>query len=354
MGKELVLAHVLCRGRRTSRFYVFDLEANKVLETPVAVSHESGDAGIVRLGSRIYVVGGRRPDDDYDYDDDEEDEEDSQLGDGDQYIHSSGGTSYFDLPKLSILNQPHNNTCHSIDNPVKFISPSHNTWKQLPPTASSHPILSYPACASLGGKIYALTFSSLYCFGDVFDPQSQEWKCLPPLDLPKGCFGVSSHVFPDEKNDRLLVHFRGAPVLCAYYPATTNWECLDTRNFWRPCSSTSALVDGVLYSHIQTSDFLLAYDVTTKSQLKVVHSSPFPLPYRVSDFLQMIHLGDGMLCLTDYAHLHIPEAGLTTTRVQFARFRVKRANLQEVHVTHVAFNSFSFENLLIVSDCLAL
>lgn len=343
-GKQLVLAHVLCQRGRRSSFYVFDLEANKVLETPVATVSRRINTGsaIVRLGSLIYVVGGRN----YDDDDDDDNNEDGN-GDDSQYMHC-GGTSFFELPKphiLSLLNQS------DTIRPVKCIlgPASTATWKVSPADVQ----LAYPTCASLGGKIYALTCSH-YCTVKVFTPQSQDWKFLSPLlDLPPGCLDVSTPVIPDEKNDRLLVHFMGANVLYAYYPANANWECLDPK-FWA-WSSTTALVDDVLYSHIEAPDFLRAYDVTTKSRLKVVHSPPLPVPYRIShEFLHMIHLGDGMLCLTNYGFLHVHEAGLTTTIVQFIKFRVRRANLEEVHVTHDAFNCFSFENCLSVTDFLVL
>ncbi|KAK1355003.1 hypothetical protein POM88_048259 [Heracleum sosnowskyi] len=164
-------------------------------------------------------------------------------------------------------------TCTAGDRPVKKIFGS-GTWK-LSPAVFSHAVLDHPVGATLGGKINA-------------PAQSHEWKCIsPPLDLPLKLLLLSSPV---------------------------------------PWSSATALVDGVLYFHQEyCPDFLVAYDVMTKSWLKVVHSSPFHVAYRVTEFLNMLHFGNDMLCLTCSGYDNTHEDKLPTTRVQFAKFRVKSA-----------------------------
>ncbi|XP_021764414.1 uncharacterized protein LOC110729024 isoform X2 [Chenopodium quinoa] len=153
------------------------------------------------------------------------------------------------------------------------------------------------------GKIYALGGSETeLCIGEEFTPDAGEWKPLPqpPTDLPVERFCVSSPVIPDENNQRLLVHFDNARALYAYYPATETWDCLAHNFFtWWPAR---ALADGVLYSHtgngtMLSRDCITAYDILTKSWLKVVYSAYFPVNICVFEFTDMLHLGKDMFCL---------------------------------------------------------
>lgn len=131
-------------------------------------------------------------------------------------------------------------------------------------------------------------------------PRHGEWYSLvsPPNDLPLERLWVSSPVIPDEKNQRLLVHFQTAYALYAYYSVNGNWELLAPK-FWH-WFNPAALVDGVLYSHAEGKhDCLVAYDLMTKSWLKVEYSAYFRVEVCISEFSNMLHLGCGMLCLAN-------------------------------------------------------
>lgn len=346
-GKELVLAQVLRGGGLKSGFYVVDLEAEKVGRTPVAtLLNDIGDHCIVRLGSVIYnACGTATPDSDLFR---------QLVIDGDEFIRM--GASCLELSKphlLSLLNEGDSH-CHD-DDPLKSKSGSVSgsiMWKGVPAMCNAR---RFPFCASLGGKIYALGGSApTSCIGEVFMPQCGEWNPLapPPYDLPLERFCVSYPVIPDEKNERLLVHFRSAHALYAYYPANGKWDCL-AHNFWRWLRATT-LVDGVLYSHVKgTHDCLVAYDVMTKSWLKVVYSTHFPVKVCISKFRNMLHLGNDMLCLANSCPF-FEEGNLQHTNLQFVKFRVKRTTPTEVHVTPGAISCFPFENYLSAINFIAL
>lgn len=362
-GKELVLAQVMCHGVR-SVFYVVDLEADKACRTPVAtLLNETGAGGLVRLGSVIYIVGGEDDSDDSDEDshcrphDEDSDEDSDDDSDGDHHFHA--WASCLDLSKPHLISLLKEEDAHcDYDNPLKSKSGSGSTsmrWKGFPAMYYER---EYPACASLGGKIYALGGGSAptSCIGEVFMPESGEWKSVvsPPSDLPLECHCVSSPLIPDEKNERLLVHFNSVNALYAYYPANGKWDCLaDNICRWFPAT---ALVDGVLYSHVEgtTCGCLVAYDVMTKSWLKVVYSPHFPVEVWIAEFPNMFHLGNDMLCLANSTYIIKTGVKVQHTSLQFVKFRVKRTTPTEVLVTPVAINCFPFKKYFTAINFIAL
>ncbi|KAL8166748.1 hypothetical protein V2J09_008247 [Rumex salicifolius] len=266
-GKQLVLAQVARRGS-SSGFYVVDLEADKAWKTPIATAVEfAGDIGIVCLGSFVYYLGSPTAKGTVTW---------NQLRkDG---HHLSMGTSYFEFSSKQKL--------------LALLESKEGEGKEW--DADDDPFKAGPTLLS--------------CIGEVFTPGTGEWKSLaqPQKDLPLKQFCVSYPVFADEKNKRLLVHFNNVRALYAYYPAAGNvggqWDCLAPD--LKPWKRVSTLFDNSHSRQGGTSDCIAAYDVMTRSWLKVVYSVPFPYEVYTNKFENMLCLGDGMLCLAGCFPVH--------------------------------------------------
>lgn len=324
--KELILVKLVYGGLR-SHYHVVDLKAGKLGMTPVAtLLNEGGESDPVQLGSSIYSLGGKTCVDP-DYVD--------SFRNLDHHIHLGASCLDF-ISKSHLLSFLEN-----CDDDDVLLNSKSIRWKEVPIVVDRPSLYS---CASLDDKIYAFQHTeSNLGIGKEFMPQCGQWKPLPqpPDDFPLPFYCVSSPVIPDEKNGRLLVHLSSANALYAYYPEQRAWNCLDPKFHRWECAS--ALFDGVLYKHTQGKlNCLRAYDVSNKSWLKVVYSSPIPLQVCKCEFVDMLHLGNDILCLATWIP-SIEGAKLLHFNLLFFKFTVKRTSLTDVLVTPGDFCSFPFD-----------
>ncbi|KAL5696913.1 hypothetical protein ACHQM5_025498 [Ranunculus cassubicifolius] len=320
--KQVILVQILTRAD-SSEFYIVDLGLNQVLTTPFAtLCNEGGLGRTLCLGPVLYNVGGNIA-------------EEAEDCDHDITIPSHG--THLGVSCLE-LNVPHLISLMK----GKELQDEYflNKWKAAPLMQNRR---GFPVCASLGGRIYALGgLSPNFCIGEVFSPPLGPWEALspPPSNLLVNWHCVSYPVIPDEKNERLLVHFRHVKSLYAYYPATGKWDCL-AENF-SPWKKATALVDDVLYIHYRGIPYcLVAYDLLAKVWLNIEDSSFLIAHIRVPRSLYMLNLGDGVLCLANSYVCH--DENSDKTHLQFVKFRVERTSPSEVRITRIVVHRFPFE-----------
>ncbi|KAL8166983.1 hypothetical protein V2J09_008482, partial [Rumex salicifolius] len=223
----------VARRGRSSGFYVVDLEADKAWKTPIATALEfARDIGMVCLGSLVYYLGGPTVKGTVTWD---------QLRKEDH--HLSRGTSYLSLAaSRSYLHSSNQEKEEKEKNGMLMGT----LLKQGPSIlCGSMPLL----CGPLVLPLVALA--------------------QPPKDLPLKHLCVSYPVF--------AVHFDNVGALHAYYPAAGNgsngggqWDCQ------------------ALEACQRFGDCIAAYDVMTRSWLKVVYSVPFPHEVYMEKFENML------------------------------------------------------------------
>lgn len=328
--KKLILVQIA--SRQKSDYYIVDLEAKKIERAPfetlinplATLINEDGEGSTLCLGSVLYTVGGKIS--------------------TDYFCHKTTHVDHLGASCLE-LNIPHllslvKGQELQDDEDVLKLGSNYNKWKPIP---AMHYGRKFAMSAPLGGRIYVLGGAApCSCVGEVFIPQQCKWKPLAPppsnLHLEWNC--VSYPVIPDEKNERLLVHFRKDGSLYAYYPATQEWDCL-AKNF-RCWKKPAALADDVLYiQHRGKCDCLVAYDLLTKVWLDVKYSFDFTVDIRSFKFLNMLYLGNGTLCLAHCVPFY--DAPSRQTNLQFIKFRVERLSPRVVRVSPIAVHCFPFE-----------
>ncbi|KAL6503395.1 hypothetical protein OROGR_025318 [Orobanche gracilis] len=188
----------------------------------------------------------------------------------------------------------------------------------------------------------------IYVFGyvektEVFDPKFNNWDFLCP---PHGLEGltVSSPVLPDPLNNCIFIYIQEINALYAYYPTQDRWELvIQDFKFW---SNRLALEDGVIYMYIPSSENVIAaYDITRKERLDVVLSSKFDRSVGDSEYDDLLHLGNGVLCLVTYTHVY----GTTPkTLIYTVKFRVQRrtGSPLNVIVTPISVKSYTIEDII--------
>lgn len=320
--RSLILAQVVV-GEKRSDYYVFDLEADEVLKTEIQSLLDQGQGDMVKLGGMMYNIGGLRRIDECPPLDV------IPCAEGDHHVHL--GVSCLDLKNFD-------------DAPL---SSNKWRWNDIPPMKEFR---IYPSCASLDGKLYAFyCLSAKTHIGEVFDPSLGRWEPLPPPpeEIPAGgSLLVSPRVISDEKRHRILVHFDTTHSLYAYYPDFRSWDCL-VQYFspWYP--ATIALVDDVLFFHIyERRDCLAAFDLLSNSWLKVKYSSNFPAwDMSFNEWQNILHLGDGILCLANSCPSFSPPP--VHTNIRFVKLRLQRISSQHLLlVTFVSSQCFRFQGYL--------
>ncbi|CAJ2660799.1 unnamed protein product [Trifolium pratense] len=205
---------------------------------------------------------------------------------------------------------------------------------------------------TLGNKIFA--FGGNTQVGQVYDtsknkPQWEDMTTTPFLDTSAADFStgevtsrcpiVSHPAMSDPKNNRLILYFEDQCCLYAYYPdndKNCRWECLDndlkTLPLWN-----QQLVDDVIYYFGPPYTFL-AYDITQRKWLNVSwpEKKLQDCDMFFTDMTQMIHLGDGIMCLA----ISYPHPASIGPLLQFLRFRVSRVDDDHVQLTPISCHRF--------------
>ncbi|KAK9749518.1 hypothetical protein RND81_02G131300 [Saponaria officinalis] len=201
-------------------------------------------------------------------------------------------------------------------------------WKPLPDFKSR---IVRPVCVSFQGNLFVFggmckrgNGTPTVSPGEEINPRrngNARWSFLP--DPPEQAFNVSRPVLVDNKNNRILVHFKDSCSLYAYYPHQSKWEFL-LHFAWH---KTLALFGDMLFFHAGCT--FHAFDLATKTQLHPIISTDFPPCLLWTKFDVLITLAQpGSFCLALDRGPILPDK----TCLKFVKFCIERPCSGQPHI----------------------
>ncbi|KAK1363194.1 hypothetical protein POM88_038755 [Heracleum sosnowskyi] len=271
VAKDKIFVHALRNdggGFQFSEFCTLDMRNGKVSDCPYALLADTGFNSMVSLGSVVYLVGARRPE------------------------------------QIRCKTQPPHSRCtkkalyHKFMSYLDLANDTGDGWKEAPclPTGPTP----NPVVLAFGGKIYVFHTNGDSKTAHVFDPVSNQWETLLP---PPGVKFFDSHYASsavlDTENNRILVYFERVHSVFAYYPANNQWERVLKPFSW---SHKIVFVDGVIYFYLpEAPELVAAYHIATEQRLNVVFTSKLSDDIWINAYDTMFHLGDDVMCLAAYS-----------------------------------------------------
>ncbi|KAL9232742.1 hypothetical protein vseg_007813 [Gypsophila vaccaria] len=320
LRSEKIMVHTINKEEKFvyGEFFTINLGNGEIEECPYVLT--GGDHGLnsmVRIGSTVYVVGGL------------------ELADG-EWGTIKPPNSHTNNKKALLFHRG-----------MSFLDlNSGSGWNSAPCHRATPDYLT--VAVSLGGKIYS--FVSCDSAG-IFDPVSQTWVTLfPPPGVGSFVIKSGTEFFADPDNNRLLVFFpHPVSEYFSYYPDENLWVRDFNYSFFPPPYDHMLLADGGLF-FIYLPKYPLVfkvYDSVSLQWLNVGFTSEVPFSLWRCKFETMLHLGNGLLCLTTYSpgydHHFTPPRYVTNVFV--SKFRYIRS------LNDLLFTSFPVETYPLNSKC---
>lgn len=203
-------------------------------------------------------------------------------------------------------------------------------WKRAGPPLTAKHQLHLDAGVPFAGNMYFFRDSPFSCLCELFDPISYQWrriKSLPGADDQGRRLHISPPVLADDKNERIIVRINDS--MYAYYPSRDEWEFV-VKGFkgWYSQLHPVTIVDGVIYiHHHKIPGFFRAFDIATKQYLSVqlssIHNYDESSLLHLYSYGNLVHLGDGILCLLGQTYQDHEPGQSQTTALHVVQFKVE-------------------------------